>query len=164
MPEQNVSQETEIARELIAMSERDQAMRRSGQWDSAIDVANTLRMKEIVAQIGWPTRSKVGKQAAFMAWLLVQHADHELSFQKYCLELMRAQPPDEVEPRNIAYLEDRVRVAEGQPQRYGTQFYRDSQKKLAPRPIEDIAHVDQRRAEVGLETFAEYTRWMEQTP
>jgi hypothetical protein len=65
----------EIADEIIKMSEVDQQMRKSEQWDASIDVANTQRMKEIVEQMGWPTRSKVGARASEMAWLLVQHAD-----------------------------------------------------------------------------------------
>ncbi len=44
-----------IADEIIAMSERDQEMRKSGQWNSSVDIENTRRMKEIVQQIGWPT-------------------------------------------------------------------------------------------------------------
>jgi hypothetical protein len=65
------------------MSEVDQKMRKSEQWDSSIDLANTQRMKEIVEQMGWPTRSKVGGHASEMAWLLVQHADHDRAFQNY---------------------------------------------------------------------------------
>jgi hypothetical protein len=155
---EQTSEFPEIAAELLAMSERDQTMRKSGPWNTNVDEENTQRMKEIVAQIGWPTCSKVGKQAAFMAWLLVQHADHDREFQKYCLELMCAQPVDEVEPRNTAYLEDRVRVAEGRLQRYGTQFFTNSEGEYGPRAIEDLEHVDQRRAELDMDTLEEYTR------
>jgi hypothetical protein len=150
-----------IAAEMIAMSERDQAMRKSGQWDANVDVENTRRMQEIVEEIGWPTISKVGEHASHMAWLLVQHADHDRAFQKKCLELMRALPADEVQPSNIAYLEDRVRVGEGRPQLYGTQFYADEHGQFGPSPIEDPENVDQRRASVGLGTLAEYTQLME---
>jgi hypothetical protein len=58
-----------IGDEICAMSEADQAMRKSGVWDSSLDVKHTLRMQQIVAAIGWPTISKVGER-------LVQHADH----------------------------------------------------------------------------------------
>ena len=44
-----------IADEIIAMSEKDQAMRKSSQWNSSVDAENTRRMKEIIQQIGWPT-------------------------------------------------------------------------------------------------------------
>lgn len=150
-----------IATEIIAMSERDQAMRKSGQWDSSIDVANTARMREIVDQIGWPTVSKVGVQASSSAWLLVQHADHDRAFQKQCLALMQAQAAGEVKSSHIAYLEDRARVGEGQPQLYGTQFYTDEHGRFGPRPIEDPDNVDLRRASVGLRTLAAYTQQME---
>lgn len=151
-----------IATELIAMSERDQAMRKSGQWDASIDIANTARMREIVDQIGWPTVSKVGVQPSSCAWLLVQHADHDRTFQKQCLALMQAQSDGEVKLPHIAYLEDRVRVGEGQPQLYGTQFYTDEQGRFGPSPIEDPDSIDLRRASMGLRPLAEYTQQMEE--
>ena len=57
--------------------------------------------------------------------------------------------------RDLAYLEDRVRVHNGQPQLYGTQFIYDKDE-LKPHPIEDPEHLDPRRAAVGLGPFAEY--------
>jgi hypothetical protein len=152
-----------IADEIIKMSEVDQQMRKSGKWDASIDVENTQRMKEIVEQMGWPTRSKVGGHASEMAWLLVQHADHDRSFQQRCLDLMKAQAAGEVLPGNIAYLEDRVRVGEGRPQVYGSQFDVDKAGNFGPRPIEDPDHVDERRQAVGLQPLSEYARDMEQS-
>lgn len=73
---------------------------------------------------------------------------------------MKAQPVNEVNKQNIAYLEDRVRVHQSQPQIYGTQFYTNAQDELVPRPIEDPENVDKRRAEIGLNTLAEYTATM----
>src|SRR4051794_26575249 len=49
-----------------------------------IDRDNTDRMKEIVKK-GWPGKSLVGRDGAQAAWILVQHADHDRSFQKECL-------------------------------------------------------------------------------
>jgi hypothetical protein len=144
-----------IANEIIAMSDADQAMRKSEQWNASIDEKNTSRMKQIVADIGWPTVSKVGTTASNMAWLLVQHADHDREFQRDCLALMKTQPAEDVDVKNIAYLEDRVRVGEGHMQLYGTQFH-TVQGELEPFPIEDQEHVDQRRAEISLNTLAEY--------
>jgi hypothetical protein len=152
-----------IADEIIKMSEVDQQMRKSGQWNSAIDATHTLQMKEIVEYMGWPTRSKVGSQASEMAWLLVQHADHDRAFQKMCLELMKAQSAGELSPANIAYLEDRVRVGKGGPQLYGTQFYADEAGHFGPRPIEDPDHVDERRQAVGLQPLSDYARDVEQS-
>lgn len=150
-----------IGEEIIAMSDVDQAMRKSGVWDASVDRRNTLRMQQIVADIGWPTISKVGKHPSHLAWLLVQHADHDRDFQRICLALMQAQLAGEVNPANMAYLEDRVRVGERHPQLYGTQFHSNAQGHLEPFPIEDEEHVDERRAQVGLGTLAEYAASMQ---
>ncbi len=153
----------EIAQRIVEMTRIDQEMRERSlqqggvvaEEDEKIDFNNTEEMKSIVAQIGWPTISKVGKEASFDAWLLVQHADHDVVFQRRCLDLMSVVSPSEISIKNLAYLEDRVRVNEGRPQLYGTQFFGEGEK-YGPRPIEDEENVDQRRATVGLETLAEY--------
>jgi hypothetical protein len=113
-----------IASQLKEMSDADQDMRirsqTEGYWDNDLDVKNTERMKEIVAEINWPTIPKVGEIGSNNAWLLVQHADHDVAFQAYCLELMKSVPANEIDSTNIAYLEDRVRVNQGRGQLYGT--------------------------------------------
>ena len=63
---------------------------------SAIDSKNRTRLKEIVDQHGWPGKSMVGKDGAHAAWLLAQHADADLEFQKKCLALMQALPEGEM--------------------------------------------------------------------
>jgi len=147
-----------IARELHKMSQADQDMRMKAQanmdeWDNSIDARNTARLKEIIAEIGWPTISKVGAEASQAAWLLIQHAYAEADFMKRCLELMK-QTPHDVRPANIAFLEDRLLTMENKPQVYGTQF-RNVGDGWEPFPIEDPKHVDERRASVGLNTLAE---------
>jgi len=168
----NVAQKPELRDELMRMMEEDQAARRAagaaGFKDAAanermkaIDVKNTARMKEIIAQEGWPTKTLVGERASKAAWLLVQHADLDPAFQKQCLPLLeKTVAAGEGSAKDLAYLTDRVLVAEGKPQRYGTQFH-NVEGKLVPRPIEDEANVDARRAAVGLGTMAEYTEQMQ---
>lgn len=148
-----------IALEIKAMIEVDQDMRErcntdEDAWDDEIDIRNTARMKEIVAEIGWPTASKVGKQIASDAWLLVQHADRDVEFQEQCLTLMKSESSEEVERRDIAFLEDRIRVNKKRGQLYGTQF-RQINGKHVPLPIEDEQNIDARRAEMGMGTLAE---------
>lgn len=152
----------QIAAELKAMVEVDQDMREKnlqddGVWDEGVDKRNTEKLKEIVAKIGWPIRSKVGEEGMQNAWLLVQHADRDKDFQIYCLELMKAESTGEVDRKRIAYLEDRIRVNHGKLQLYGTQFI-DHEGIFGPRPIEDEEHVNERRAEMGMESIEEYTR------
>lgn len=148
----------DIAQEITKMYEADQAMRTA--WEVGdfsgenLDVIHTDRMKQIVNEIGWPTVSKVGKVVAENAWALVQHSDHDVTFQAMCLQLMKEAPTGEVAKKDLAYLEDRVRVNQKQGQLYGTQF-REQDSKHAPCPIEDEENVDVRRVEVGLDTLAE---------
>ena len=88
----------------------------------AVDEDNTKWLKGIVEQHAWPTNTLVGKDGASAAWLLVQHADADPKFQRRCLDLMAKLPKDEVSQSNLAYLTDRVLLAEGKKQLYGTQF------------------------------------------
>jgi hypothetical protein len=163
----NAAQKPELRDELLRMVEEDQAARRAAAATNfkdpaalermkVIDVRNTARMKQIIAQEGWPTKTLVGEKASRGAFLLVQHADLDPAFQKECLPMLeKAVAAGEATAKDVAYLTDRVLVAEGKPQRYGTQFHMVD-GKLVPRPIEDEANVDARRAAVGLGSMAEY--------
>ncbi len=159
----------DIAAEIADLAEKDQEMRCAAmadpsRWDAEADRRHTARMKEILAEIGWPTTSKVGRLAAHRAWLLVQHADHDVDFQRECLRLMSEAPEGEVSRVDMAYLEDRVRVNDGRPQLYGTQFHLVERGELVPRPIEDPERLDQRRQAVGLESFAQYQQRIRTRP
>jgi len=152
-----------IAQKLLEMRDRDQEMRKSGNWDEKIDKENAEKLREIIKEIGWPTISKVGEEASSAAWLIAQHADHDLEFQIECLEMLKNQNEGEVLKKNIAYLEDRVRVAQGKPQIYGTQFYKNEKGELVPRPIEDEENLEKRWQEtnMGWPTFKDYLEFMQ---
>ncbi len=160
----------ELRMELLAMSDKDQQLRmgrRSGGGAPSkeamaqivdVDAQNTARMHEIIDEYGWPTLSMVGDDGASAAWLLVQHADRDNEFQRRCLELMKPLVDGgEVSAVDVAYLTDRMRMHEGKPQVYGTQFHR-SNGLWEPYPIEDPDRVDERRAALGLPTLAEYKK------
>lgn len=154
---------TELARRV----DEDQALRREvmatepltlelAERLGTVDADNTTWMKDLVTRHGWPTRARVGEKGSGDAWLLVQHADHDVDFQEQCLDLMRsAAEHGQADPRNVAYLADRVAMHRGRPQRYGTQFV-GKDGELEPYQLEDPAHVDKWRADVGLGTLAEY--------
>ena len=106
------------------------------------------RMKEIVAQRGWPGKSLVGEDGAHAAWIVVQHFDMDLDFQRFCLEQMRLGfERGEVTAIELSFLTDRVLVHEGRPQRYGTQGAIGS-----PSPEEE-ARIDANRLAIGLEPW-----------
>jgi hypothetical protein len=141
--------------------EKNEALQKQVQ---DLDHDNTAWLKRVVATQGWPSISKMGRDGAQQAWLLVQHADADPAFQEQVLALMRvAVTKGEASGSLLAYLTDRVRRAQGRPQVYGTQFGPTVDGKLAPEPIEDAEHVDARRDAVGLGTMAEYRAQMAQT-
>ena len=156
--------------ELLAMLKRDQAVRQRSierPKDSvinsemaAIDARDTARMKQIVAQRGWPSERLVGADGAGAAFLLVQHADADPTFQARCLPLLQAAAQrGEASKQDVAVLTDRVLLAQGKEQVYGSQFTWKT-GKVEPRPLEDPAHVDGRRKAMGLMPLAEYRQML----
>jgi hypothetical protein len=119
---------------------------------------NAARLSAIMSEIGWPARSVVGRDAADAAWLVLQHAIGDPRVMRRGLELLRALPTGEVDPIQVAMLEDRVRAFSGLPQIYGTQFDWNERGEMQPLPIEDPARVDERRAAIGLPPLAEKLR------
>ena len=151
---------TQLAKKITKMAEIDQKMRQEASKgrprNSEVDQQNTIKLKQIVSKFGWPTVSLVGEKASQSAWLLVQHADHDVEFQKTCLQLMESAYSSnvkEINPKNIAYLTDRILVAEGKEQLFGTQFYTNNEGKMVPRPMAEKANLNKRRLEMVLGLF-----------
>jgi hypothetical protein len=119
-----------------------------------MDSDNTAWLMAVVEQVGWPGHSLVGEDGAEAAWLLVQHADLNPAFQRRCLELLRhAVERGEASPADLAHLTDRVLLASGEPQLYGTQVTtREGQYK--PVRLREPETVDARRVAVGLDPIA----------
>jgi len=114
---------------------------------------NQSRLATIIDSHGWPKSSVVGSMAASAAWAVVQHAD--LEYQNKYLPLIRSAAADgEARKSNLALLEDRIELREGRPQVYGTQV--DTRNGVDLFPVQDVANLDKRRAEVGLEPICTY--------
>lgn len=127
----------------------------------AVDSANRVWLRGVVARFGWPTRRLVGDTAARAAWLLAQHADADTALQAQVLPLLeRAAAAGDADPQDAALLADRVATARGQPQVYGTQAEFVA-GRLRFKPIADSAHVDARRARLGLPPLADYARMLD---
>lgn len=149
----------ELREELLRRAEKDQNARREHRDDwqqvAAVDAENLPWLESLVNEVGWPGRSLVGDDGAFAAWLLVQHAASP-AFQRRCLDLMtEAVERGEAKPRELAYLTDRVLLAEGRPQEYGTQM-RGTEEGWVPDNLRDPDNVDSRRAAVSLAPLSEY--------
>ncbi len=104
----------------------------------------------------WPGRRLVGDDGAQAAWLIAQLGD--LGLQQRALgHLELAVDADDAPAAHYACLDDRVRMAAGRPQVYGSQMVTADDGTLRPWPIEDVANVDARRSRVGLPPLAEHT-------
>ena len=161
--------------ELLAMSKTDQEARQAliaagiERPDEKlmaaverVDSINTKRMKQVVREFGWPPASLVGDDGAVAMFLLVQHADRDPGFQREALPLLRAAfARKEASGEHLALLTDRTLVAEGKPQRYGTQAD-IVDGKVVVKPVEDEPNLDLRRAELGLPSMDAYLELMRQ--
>jgi Family of unknown function (DUF6624) len=144
--------------ELLRRVDKDQVARKALDADAMreADGENLPWLKAVIAEHGWPGAALVGTDGAHAAWLLAQHADADPAFQRQCLDLLTAAVEGgEARMHELAYLTDRVLLAEGQPQVYGTQVTLQG-GAWVPRNLRDPDGVDARRAAADLEPLAEY--------
>ncbi|WP_293889137.1 MULTISPECIES: DUF6624 domain-containing protein [unclassified Sphingobacterium] len=119
---------------------------------------NAQILDKIMNTIGYPTAEKVGKEASDASWLIIQHSIEQPEFMKRSAELLKtAVKNNKADPRNLAYLTDRIAVFQDQPQRYGTQFDWDENGNLSPHTVDDAIKVNKRRKSIGLNTVEEQT-------
>jgi hypothetical protein len=162
--------------ELLTIYEEDQKYRRmidsintNYGWESEqmkalwaiiseVDSINLVKVKAILDEKGWVGADKVGGQANQALFLVIQHANQ--ATQEQYLPMMREAVKDSrASARSLALLEDRVALAQGKRQIYGSQIGRNNETgEYYVLPLEDPDHVDERRAFVGLGPLSEYVR------
>lgn len=122
----------------------------------AVQNADLVWLKPIVAAHGFPTVQQVGLKGVKHAWMLVQHSEMDPKFQAKVLAELNSRLAAEPFLRNdYALLADRVRRAQNKPQIYGTQFtFKDGH--LVMQPTEDVVHLDKRRASMNLMPISDY--------
>lgn len=145
-----------IAEEIIRLAQDDESMREKllqrgelhGRYHAEMETIhqrNAERLREIIAEIGYPTISKVGEAASNSAWLIVQHAIGEPQFMQDCYQLLLDNIMD-INLANLAYLHDRIQVFKSKPQRYGTQL--SSSGSIYP--VEDKSEINSLRSSMNL--------------
>lgn len=159
-----------MARELHAMAGKDQATRiqaiaagglTSAAWAPVqrVDRANLARLKQWIGRHGWPTAADIGDDGMADLWLLAQHAPQDFIAQALP-HLRAAAERGEIAWSSLALMIDRDLVNRHQPQVYGSQGQvRDGRFELFP--VQDEAHLDERRARVGLGPIADYKALIE---
>jgi hypothetical protein len=118
----------------------------------AVHIKNAARLRQLISLHGWPAEDIAGKDGAEAAWLIVQHAIGEPEFQRRALQLMRETADEGRTPAwHAAYLEDRIAMCEGRPQRFGTQWLDNPRDgRVRPWTLADPERVNEFRASVGL--------------
>jgi hypothetical protein len=142
---------------LMFDEEGSEAMRAMGE----VDNESRAFIKQMILDLGWPSYDMVGEDGGNAAWLLAQHADPEPDLQEQVLKLMAPLVEQgQADGARFAMLTDRVLSGKREPQLYGTQFGTDADGVMRPLPTADWENVDQRRADVGLPSIAEYAASM----
>jgi hypothetical protein len=131
-----------------------------------VDKQNQTELEQLIAVCGWPTYDKWGATPVRAAFMVTQHAPLVFK-QKYRRNIEEAFKRGDIRPHLYALFVDRVRLLEGKPQLYGTQMKleRDGTEKM--RPMEDEAHVNDRRQALGMELHVGYpmpSNWPSSTP
>jgi len=151
---------------LLEMEARDQALRAeltaSGELASGyhprleeLHRANASRLRQIIAVFGWPGHALVGEKGARAAWRIALHSISEPAFMRQCRDLLDAATQKKDAPRwQFAIMDDRIRVYEGRPQRYGTQL-RVGEQGLEPHPLENGSRINSMRMQAGLPPMAQ---------
>jgi hypothetical protein len=134
----------------------------AGQILRSIDQRNRNWLDNEFDQNGWFTISEYGEDADVAAFLIVQHADHDVQFQIEMLEQLEplAQSGDTNSGR-YAMLVDRVSVNTGELQVYGSQGYCSSAAVWQARPYKGtLDEMNQRRRSVGLSDHQAYVAYI----
>ena len=129
----------------------------------AVDKRNRTRLKEIFAEIGFPTRKLVGKDAMYGVFLMLQHSDGDKEWQKSQLpNIEKAVKKGDLQGQSFAYLYDRIKINSGKKQLYGSQFSKVDMKTKSVElaETEDLANLDNRRREMGMMPIEMYKRFV----
>lgn len=113
----------------------------------SLNQENVAVLEAMVPAEGWFSSKVYGQDAATGAFLIVQHADTPLRKRFLpTIEIMAQR--GEALWSEYALMYDRVAVAEGRLQRYGTQMHCVS-GQMVPHPTEAPAELESRRAPMG---------------
>ena len=123
---------------------------------------NKNRIESLYNQYGYLGINELGKTGSNDFWLIVQHSDKFPEFQqKILIGMKKAVKKRNANPRNYAYLADRVKANNGEKQLFGTQVdYRSNGQAKPKNGLIDSLTVDKRRKEYNLEDLKTYLNEM----
>lgn len=122
------------------------------------DSINLFKVKKILDERGWLSDSVIGARGNQTLFLVIQHSNRP-TWEKYIPMLREAVKLGNAQPSALALMEDRLALAQGKRQTYGSQIGSDASGAYVL-PLDDPDHVDERRKTVGLGKLQEYvSQW-----
>ena len=164
---------TKQAKELVKLLEADQVEKREVartyfEHANSIDTKRqqtaltenarkrSKRMLEILDEVGQPSLTNIGSDAAIAVAVLATHSS--LSTMHYVLTAFTNcydQDRENTHYQSLPAVTDWVLILERKPQRFGTQWLWDENKEPFLPTLEDFEGVNNRRAKYGIEPL----RW-----
>lgn len=113
------------------------------------DSLSFAAIEKIIQRYGYPSRQIAG-EAADIPFYIIGYAPVTIK-EKYINEFILAADRGTISWTSLAHFIDKVKVAKGEKQVYGTQGEYDKDFKLILYPVADPENLNERRKKVGLE-------------
>lgn len=123
-----------------------------------ITTDNTQYIRQLLPKVGWIDVRRFGYSTSKAAFLLVQHSWDGPLMAAVLPALQEDVEAGRMEADAYALLFDRLQLAMGRRQRYGSQVANDSTGALVVLPVESPEKVDVLRASLGMKSLKEYVQ------
>lgn len=143
----------------------DQSVRGEKKYDlefvKHIDSINRVKLKNTIKKIGWPGIKEVGLKGENAAFLIAQHSDNDITFQKLCLSLMEKELRNgNVTMSSYVMLLDRYLINIGKSQIFGTQvYYNEANQRFEPKELKYPEEVEELRDLYTLNKLSDYLEY-----
>lgn len=128
--------------------------------------ANHMKFIDSLFKSNLITTNSIGKEAMNIIPIFVMH-EEDLEKQKYYLKKLKILANrNEIAWQDVCVIIDKVKIAEGKRQLYGTQWRTNSiTYKSEPYPIKNIKNIEKRRSQKKFDfTFEQYSKFFEHQP
>lgn len=125
-----------------------EAYRRFKQELAFHDSLSFAKIDRILDTYGYPGKAVAG-DATPIPFYILGFAPLPLK-EKHVGKLLMAATRDDISLKSLAFFIDKMKIAKGEKQVYGTQYYLKN-GEYTSYPIEDEVHLKERRASMGLE-------------
>jgi hypothetical protein len=144
-----------------AVGWQSEAIAKLWEKQRVLDSANLAEIDNIITMYGYPSKAHVGEFCT-VPFEVIRHAEDTV-MASYLQIIVGAGKNGDIRMDQVASFEDRVLVAQRQPQEYGTQIWIDFKEDARTKerydsvylwPVRDPGRVDSKRASVGLDSLS----------